>query len=171
MQCEVNQKFGFDIEEEGTVMDYVDGAFLFIVKDEKWTEFELEALKKRPLTIDFVYKYDIPIFLLTLEDAIDTSDFVFNVHDNEYPETLYQHFAKGSGYRCELILLDQENIVRGIRKIQLSCENSKVIADTLKKQKDAPYREDEFLCNLEGLQNTWEPFEMQPMALVSETCK
>ena len=39
------------------------------------------------LTLDFVYKYDIAVFLLTLEDAIDTSDFIFNVHDNEYPES------------------------------------------------------------------------------------
>ena len=36
----------------------------------------------------FVYKYDIAVFLLTLEDAVDTSDFIFNVHDNEYPEHL-----------------------------------------------------------------------------------
>ena len=171
MQCEVNQKFCFDIDEEGTVMDYVDGVFVFIVKDEMWTDFELQALKKQPLTIDFVYKYDIPFFLLTLQDAIDTSDFIFNVHDNEYPESLYQTFAKGSGYRCELILVDQKNIVRGIRKVQLSNDMSKTIAETLKKQKDAPYREDEFLCNLEGIQNTWEPFEMQPMALASETLK
>lgn len=171
MQCEVNKKFEFNIEEEGTVMDYVDGAFLFIVKDEMWTDFELDALKKRPLTIDFVYKYDIPIFLVTLEDAIDTSDFVFNVHDNEYPDSLYQHFDKGSGYRLELILLDKDNVVRGMRKVQLSNDASIVVADTLKKQLEAPYREDEFLCNLEGIQNTWEPFEMQPMALVSETFK
>lgn len=171
MQCEVNKKFEFEIEEEGTVMDYVDGAFLFIVKDEMWTDFELDALKKRPLTIDFVYKYDIPIFLVTLEDAIDTSDFVFNVHDNEYPDSLYQHFDKGSGYRLELILLDKDNVVRGMRKVQLSNDASIVVADTLKKQLEAPYREDEFLCNLEGIQNTWEPFEMQPMALVSETFK
>ena len=171
MQCEVNKKFEFDIEEEGTVMDYVDGAFLFIVKDEMWTDFELDALKKRPLTIDFVYKYDIPIFLVTLEDAIDTSDFVFNVHDNEYPDSLYQHFDKGSGYRLELILLDKDNVVRGMRKVQLSNDASIIVADTLKKQLEAPYREDEFLCNLEGIQNTWEPFEMQPMALVSETFK
>ncbi len=35
-----------------------------------------------------VEKYDIAVFLLTLEDAVDTSDFIFNVHDNEYPEHL-----------------------------------------------------------------------------------
>ena len=31
--------------------------------------------------------------------------------------------------------------------------------------------EEEFTCNLQGLQAAWEPFEMQKMALESETFK
>ena len=74
MRCEVNEQFPIAIEEEGTVMDYVDHEFVFVIKDETWTDFELKALKKQPVERAFVYKYDIAIFLLTLEDAMDTSD-------------------------------------------------------------------------------------------------
>ena len=171
MRSEVNEKFYAEIEEQGTVMDYVDDEFVFIIKDEMWTEFELNAFKKYPFGFDFVFKYDIPIFLLTIEDAIDTSDFVFNVYDNEYPESLYQTFAKGSGYRCVFYLLDAQNIVRARKVVQLSSEMSNGISKCLTKQRDSMYNEQEFLCNLEGIQSTWEPFELQPMALFSETIK
>ena len=171
MRCEVNEQFPIAIEEEGTVMDYVDHEFVFVIKDETWTDFELKALKKQPLEIAFVYKYDIAIFLLTLEDAIDTSDFVFNVHDNDYDETLFTHFATGSGYTCTLYLLDGKNIVKGRKIVQLSNAMSLKIADCLRQQKDVPYREEEFICNLEGLQAAWEPFELQPMAIANETFK
>lgn len=171
MRCEVNEKFPVDIEEEGTIMDYVDHEFVFVIKDEMWTEFELAALKRQPLTIDFVYKYDIAIFLLTVEDAIDTSDFIFNVHDNTYDEQLFGEFAKGSGYTCVIYLIDAKNIVKGRRIVQLSNAMSSTIAKCLKQQQDVLYREEEFQCNLEGLQATWEPFELQPMAVSSETFK
>ena len=51
MRCEVNEQFPIAIEEEGTVMDYVDHEFVFVIKDETWTDFELKALKKQPLEI------------------------------------------------------------------------------------------------------------------------
>ncbi len=171
MNVEVNEKFFVDIEEQGTVMDYFEKEFIFVMKDEMWTDFELIALKKKPIELDFVFKYNIPIFLLTLQDAIDTSDFVFNVHDNDYDETLYRTFEKGSGFLCTIYLLDKDNIVKGKRKIQLSNEMSRCIVECLKKQRDEEYFEEEFMCNLDGIQNTWEPYEMQSMALFSEKYK
>ena len=88
MNIEIGEVFPSAIEEEGTVMDFVDDEFVFVIKDEVWMDEECQAMKHNPLTLDFVYKYDIAVFLLTLEDAVDTSDFIFNVHDNEYPERL-----------------------------------------------------------------------------------
>ena len=93
MRCEVNEQFPIAIEEEGTVMDYVDHEFVFV------------------------------------------------------------------------------NIVKGRKIVQLSNAMSLKIADCLKQQKDVPYREEEFICNLEGLQAAWEPFELQPMAIANETFK
>ena len=61
-------------------------------------------------------------------------------------------FATGSGYTCTLYLLDGKNIVKGRKIVQLSNAMSLKIADCLKQQKDVPYREEEFICNLEGLQ-------------------
>lgn len=171
MKIEVGNGFPSNIEHEGTVMDYVDDEFIFVIKDENWTPFELEALKRNLLDIEFVYKFDIAVFLITLDDAIDTSDFIFNCHDNEYDPSLLRTFEKGIGFACTLYLIDADNIVRGSRKVQLSSDTSNIISTRLKMQSEQPYYEEEFNCNLEGLQSAYEPFELQALALASEKFK
>ena len=59
MNVEIGGIFPSDIEAEGTVMDVVDDEFVFVIKDEVWTDEECQAMKRNPLTLDFVYKYDI----------------------------------------------------------------------------------------------------------------
>lgn len=169
MDVAVNDVFFSDIQEEGTVMDYVDGAFIFVIKDEMWTEYETKGINKKPLQIDFVYKYDIPMFLVTIEDVLDTSDFIFNVHDGIYDDHLYD--GSKHCYHGKVYLLDKNNIVCGKRSFTMSTSLSSCIADSLKKQKEALYNEEEFSCNLEGLQSTWEPYELQEFALASECIK
>ena len=159
MNIEIGEVFPSAIEEEGTVMDFVDDEFVFVIKDEVWMDEECQAMKHNPLTLDFVYKYDIAVFLLTLEDAVDTSDFIFNVHDN------------GDGYGMTLYLINSMNTVCAKRRVRLSQGMSNTISQYLAQQKQAPFMEEEFLCNLQGLQSAWEPFEMQKMALGSETFK
>lgn len=171
MKIDIGSKFPIEVAQLGTVMDYVEGEFVFVIKDEDWTEFELQALKKHTLAIDFVYKFDIAIFLLTLDDAIDTSDFIFNVHDNMYDESITRTFEKGIGFACSLYLIDANDTVKGVRKVQLSSEMSNTIVEKIKVQKAQPYYEEEFTCNLSGLQDAYEPFEMLPLAFASETFK
>lgn len=78
---------------------------------------------------------------------------------------------RGDGYGMTLYLIDQGNKVCAKRRVRMSQGLSNTISDCLKKQKAAPFMEEEFLCNLQGLQAAWEPFEMQKMALESETFK
>lgn len=165
MKVELNEKFPIDIAFEGTVMDYVDDEFVFIIKDAQWTDYEIQALHKKQLEVDFVCKYDITLFLITVLDAIDTSDFIFNIHDNEYPESIFDQKV----VNCSIYLLDEANVVKAVRHVTLNKDASACIANTLKEVAQKEYHEEEFNCNLEGLQNTWEPFELQEFAVVKET--
>lgn len=171
MNIEAGMLFPFPIEEEGTVMDYVENEFIFVIKDSTWSEEERKGFLRNELRIDLVYKYDIALFLLTVEDVIDTSDFVFNVHDNDYSASLFRETEKNDGFFMNIYLLDEANMVCAKRRIQLSNIMSGCIAETLKKQKKANYAEEEFVCNLSGLQEAWEPFELQEMALCSQSFK
>lgn len=168
MKVELGDTFPVVIQNEGTIMDYVDNEFVLVIKDDHWTPYEVQAIKSHKLMISFVYKYDITLFLVTVEDAIDTSDFIFNIHDNNH-DTILQEFPKGMGYACSLYVVDKGNKVMGKRKVQLSSQMSTTISKTLKKQKEQTYEENEFICNLEGLQTAFEPFEMQSFALENDS--
>lgn len=164
MKLANKEKFPIEIEAQGTVMDFVDDEFVFVIKDEEWTPFEIKALEKKSIELNLVCKYDITIFLLTVLDAIDTSDFVFNLHDNDYPDSLYTQ----TNLNISIYLIDKDNIIQAQHHSTLNKEATGVINETLKKVKQAPYMEAEFECNLEGLQSTWEPFEMQEFAILKE---
>ena len=70
-----------------------------------------------------------------------------------------------------IYLLDETNMVCAKRRVHLSKTMSSCIVETLKKQKKVNYIEEEFSCNLSGLQDAWEPFELQEMALCSQVFK
>lgn len=57
MNIETGMLFPFPIEEEGTVMDYVENEFIFVIKDAIWTEEERKSFLRNELRIDLVYKY------------------------------------------------------------------------------------------------------------------
>lgn len=163
MKCEVNEKFSIMIEQEGTIMDYVDDEFIFIIKDEFYSDYEIKAIKKKKMLLEYVYLYDISIFLLTIDDAIDTSDFYFNIHENDYSSLFNQEQFKASFY-----LLDKDNIVKAKKSFELNSEVSKQIKNKLSIQLNTLYNEEEFNCNLDGIMNTWEPFELSEKAIVSQ---
>ncbi len=42
---EQKEKFPYEIED-GAIMDFVDGKFMFVLKDHAWSEEEIKMLKK-----------------------------------------------------------------------------------------------------------------------------
>lgn len=163
LKCEVNEKFPIEIEQLGTVMDYVDDEFVFIIKDEYYSEYEIKSLSKKSAILEYVYLYDISIFLLTIEDAFDTSDFYFNIHENDYESLFESELLKGTLY-----LLDKDNMVKAKRSFELNKEVSKMIQTKMAIQLNTPYNEAEFNCNLDGIMSAWEPFELSEKKLVSQ---
>ncbi len=162
MKIEKGMKFEAEIDSLGTVMDYVEDRFIFVIKDQFWNDVELEMAAHMPMEIDFAYRYDIAIFLLSVGD-IDTSDFYFNIQENDWAKQL---LAVDDCLQCTLVLLDEKNTICFKRDATLSKEDSARIIDCLKKQYEVPFHEGEFDVNMEGLMSALEPFEMQEYALV-----
>lgn len=159
MNAEVNEKFFADIEQEGTIMDYLDGEWCFVYKDEFWCEHEIRSLHQKPCILHFGCKYDIPFFLLTIEDALDTSDFIFNPFEcDAINKVLAQECYKGTIY-----LIDQDNIVKGKKSFEFNHKMSSAIKKGLSEVLAQPYQEEAFQCNLDGIYQTWEPFELAEM--------
>lgn len=162
MNITVSQPFPFDIEGLGTIMDYVEDRFLFIVKDEFWSEEEKAMLMQEPMEVALYYRYDVAVFLVSGGD-IDTSDFYFNVQECEWKEQL----LSSTTLQASLILLDQDNIVCCRRDVTFPKADSQQIIQLLREQNEVRYHEGEFDVNAQGLMSALQPFEMQEKATVS----
>lgn len=104
------KKFAYDVEI-GTIMDYVEDHFMLVIKDETWSDEEIELIKKGA-TLNFCYTQDLAIFVLEGGD-IDSSDFYFNIQDCDLKDEILEKELLD----VELILVDGK-IMFGIQNVR-----------------------------------------------------
>jgi len=122
------KKFAYDVEI-GTIMDYVEDHFMLVIKDETWSDEEIELIKKGA-TLNFCYTQDLAIFVLEGGD-IDSSDFYFNIQDCDLKDEILEKELLD----VELILVDGKNNVWYSKRKTLSLEQSKIILDCLNRHR------------------------------------
>lgn len=154
------KKFAYDVEI-GTIMDYVEDHFMLVIKDETWSDEEIELIKKGA-TLNFCYTQDLAIFVLEGGD-IDSSDFYFNIQDCDLKDEILEKELLD----VELILVDGKNNVWYSKRKTLSIEQSKIILDCLKKQAQVGFMPGEYEVNIAGIQSAYEPFELEKFSKVS----
>lgn len=154
------KKFAYDVEI-GTIMDYVEDHFMLVIKDETWSDEEIELIKKGA-TLNFCYTQDLAIFVLEGGD-IDSSDFYFNIQDCDLKDEILEKELLD----VELILVDGKNNVWYSKRKTLSLEQSKIILDCLKKQAQVRFMPGEYEVNIAGIQSAYEPFELEKFSKVS----
>ncbi len=154
------KKFAYDVEI-GTIMDYVEDHFMLVIKDETWSDEEIELIKKGA-TLNFCYTQDLAIFVLEGGD-IDSSDFYFNIQDCDLKDEILEKELLD----VELILVDGKNNVWYSKRKTLSSEQSKIILDCLKKQAQVGFMPGEYEVNIAGIQSAYEPFELEKFSKVS----
>ena len=96
------EKFAYDIDF-GAIMDYVENRFMLVIKDEDWTQEEIEMLNSG-IDLHFCYTNDIAIFVLEGGD-IDNSDFYFNVQECDWKN----HLFASDCLDVDIILLNKAN--------------------------------------------------------------
>lgn len=154
------KKFAYDIEI-GAIMDYVEDHFMLVIKDEIWSDEEIELIKKGAV-LNFCYTQDLAIFVLEGGD-IDSSDFYFNIQDCDFKDEILEKELLD----VELILVDGKNDVCYSKRKTLSLEQSKMILDCLKKQAQVEFMPGEYEVNITGIQSAYEPFELEKFSKVS----
>ena len=165
MKLELGQKFEFELDE-GTAIDFIDDEWVLVVKDEFWTEYECKALKRNKVTISFVERGIVDLFLIQVEDALETSDCPFNVHADDY-SSCFKEFNKGEGYLFNVVYLNKENEIIAKRTVRLNTEMSNCISSHLKNQNENQVEEIDFEASLAKIQSKCEPFECEEFALIS----
>lgn len=151
--------------EDGIVVDYMENRFVMIIKDDIWTDFEVQAFARNKLYISFLYERVCAMFLFTNVDSIDTSDASFDVHNCDEKEILLQQLQ----YDMEIYLVGSEHKIYAARSISFDKQASALIRSNLQKQMDTPYDDEGFDRALMKIQGSYEPFEMEEMALLKES--
>lgn len=107
----------FDFVKEmdnGIVMDYVDGKFIFVVKD-YWSQEEIRFLKRNKGMITLVERFKLPVFILQIEEGLESSDCVFCLNSENKSCLVMQN------YQFEIHVFDQmSNLV-----VKRTCEADK----------------------------------------------
>lgn len=147
------KKFAYDVEI-GTIMDYVEDHFMLVIKDETWSDEEIELIKKGA-TLNFCYTQDLAIFVLEGGD-IDSSDFYFNVQECDWKE----HLFKSDCLDVEIVLVDKANDICFKKSHTLTKEQSQSIKDCLNQQNEVSFMPSEYDVNVQGIQSAYEPYEL-----------
>ena len=114
------EKFAYDIDF-GAIMDYVENRFMLVIKDEDWTQEEIDMLNSG-IDLHFCYTNDIAIFVLEGGD-IDSSDFYFNVQECDWKE----HLFKSDCLDVEIVLVDKAKILEIISKYETETQEDWLI--------------------------------------------
>lgn len=139
-------------------MDYVDGRFLLVIKDENWTPEEIRLLK-RGVQIHFGYTNGIVFFVAEGGD-IDSSDFYFNIQECDEKQQL----LAAASLQIELVLLNAANEVCFKKTFTCSKEQTETMLQVLKEQNETEFMPSEYDVNVEGMQSAYEPYEMLKFA-------
>lgn len=151
---EKREKFKYDIDF-GAIMDYVEDRFMLVIKDEEWTQEEIELIKN-DVHLSFCYTQDIAIFVLEGGD-IDSSDFYFNVQECDWKD----HLLKSECIDIDVILVDKKNEICFKRSKTLNLEQSSIILDCLKQQNTVSFMQGEYDVNVQGIQSAYQPYELE----------
>ena len=147
------EKFEYDIDF-GAIMDYVENRFMLVIKDEDWTQEEIDMLNSG-INLHFCYTNDIAIFVLEGGD-IDSSDFYFNVQECDWKEKLFDSECLD----IEVILVNKKNEICFKKAKTLTKEQSAIIKDCLHAQNNVSFMPNEYDVNVQGIQSAYQPYEL-----------
>ncbi|MCF0245854.1 MAG: hypothetical protein HUJ55_03420 [Ileibacterium sp.] len=146
------EKFPYDLPL-GTAVDFADGKFMLVVKDDEWNDEQLSLAKA--FNVHFCYTADLGIFVLE-GGPIDSSDFYFNIQDCDEKDVL----LNAENLTVEVYLVDEENNICLKKSLTLNKEMSHAIQEMLRQQSQVSFMPDEFDVNVQGIQSAYEPFEL-----------
>lgn len=158
----VNEQFPIVFDECATFVDFVQDTWVFVVKDDFYSDEELKMLRQQKANIDVVLRYDVLIFLLEITDILDVSDFYFNALDID--KKLIEDAKAISRYA--IFFIDQNNVIQVMRCGDFAKDDSQRILQMCQEQITSNCSEEEFVCNMEGVMSSMQPFELQKYAQV-----
>ena len=149
----MSEKFEYDVPF-GTIMDYVAGRFMLVIKDESWNEMEQNLLRQK-VAVKVVLLDGVICFILESQ-PVDSADFYFNVNECDEKGKILDP----SNYEVSLYFLNKDNEVVCKKSTTLTLEQSEAFKKDLKTQMALSLSEEKFDKAIASIQSRFEPYEI-----------
>ena len=152
--------------ENGIWIDFKDNTFLFVVKDDIWTQEEQSRLKTSDVTVSFIQKGIIDAFILEIFDCLEASDLPFYVKDGD---TEFIDAIKSKNiFAFEIVLVSGSDEVVAVRHEEFDKEESTLLHEKLQKRLAEETDGSMFEAAYEKLISRFEPFDLLAFAVFTK---
>lgn len=151
--------------ECGTIMGFENDKLILAIVDDRFVEEELTALKRNACTLFYVSKGIVDLFLVSIEDCLETSDVPFCAADYKDDASFLSWLSGTGNIQVRVAYYDPEgNEVAG-RNGTLDSTMSQIVRNGFKEQLKKPFDEEAYAASLAKIQAKYEPFELEESAL------
>ncbi len=153
--------------EPGIYIEFTQGIFEIAVVDEVFVEEELQALKRNKGHLFYVSKGLVDLFLIQIEDSLETSDIPFSAHDYQ-DDAQFKQFLDSS--ECVDLKISYRNVkgeVLGNRQTTMTLEFCQELRERFKANLEQMADEEIFETALAKIQMKYQPFELEEHAVAS----
>ncbi len=150
--------------ESGITIDYLNDQFEINIVDEVFAQEEIENFRKNACLLYYVNKGLVDLFLINIDDCLETSDIPYCIYENISDEVL-KMLESTDNLTFKISLLDCDGNSISTRSGTCDQEMSKIIRDTLKMQLEKEFDEEVYETTLDKIWTKYEPFEMEEHAL------
>ena len=154
--------------ENGIWIDFKDDTFLFVVKDDIWTQEELSRLKTSDVTVSFIQKGIIDAFVLEVFDCLEASDLPFYAKDGD--TDFIEAIKSKKIFGFEIVFVNVNDEVVAVRYEVFTKEESTLLHEKLQKRLVEETDGSMFEAAYEKLISRFEPFELLEFAVFTKKC-
>lgn len=150
--------------ENGILIGYENKQFVIGIFDEFFVEEELNALKRNTCTLSYLSKGLVDLFLINIEDSLETSDIPFCVHDFKEDSAFIQSLEETENYTVKVAYMDLDGKEIATRIGTMDSKMSKKIREAFKNNLTQSFDEEAYENTLTRIQSKYEPFELEELA-------
>lgn len=154
--------------ENGIWIDFKDNTFLFVVKDDIWTQEERSKLNTSDVTVSFIQKGIIDAFVLEIFDCLEASDLPFYAKDGDVE--FIESINSINLFAFEILFVSGNDEVVAVRHEVFNKDESTALHEKLQKRLVEETDGSMFEAAYEKLISRFEPFELLEFAVFTKKC-
>ncbi|HBF4081634.1 TPA: hypothetical protein KOG56_002357 [Clostridioides difficile] len=147
---------------EGLSITFDETGFTSIFKFDNLSEKDILGFRKGDLRIDISFLKKIIFFTFTNTTGIGYEDIPFTIHLTKCKEM--QDIKENEGYLMTMILVEANNIVKGLRAVSFNHKASKYIKKCVEEQLLDDFNKEEYVNKIRNLQEKYKTKDIKEMS-------